>query len=147
VLAPPARGVNWGVGVSSRCQTLTRSVIGAVEPAEALDRILHCLDRGRLGRQRAEIDEVWAEVAPFRVLTEQMVRVVCSPHVDVLGHCTGRMIDKPVPWSFDAAAVFAACAESATAVEINCRPERLDPPDELLAMALDVDRLLAWTAC
>jgi len=41
--------------------------------------------------------------------------------------------------TFDPEIVFAACARFDTAVEINCRPERQDPPDELLAMALDWD--------
>jgi putative hydrolase len=35
--------------------------------------------------------------------------------------------------------VFAACAQFDTAVEINCRPERQDPPEELLALALEWD--------
>ena len=55
-----------------------------------------------------------------------------DPAVDILGHCTGRMVSgrgRP-PSTFDAGAVFAACAEAGTAVEINARPERLDPPDE-----------------
>ena len=37
---------------------------------------------------------------------------------------------------FDADYVFAACAQYGTAVEINSRPERLDPPKELLDLAL-----------
>jgi putative hydrolase len=71
-------------------------------------------------------------------MTERMVRAVRSPHVDVLGHCTGRLIGKRPPSTFDADAVFRACAESATAVEINCRPERLDPPRPLLARAVEL---------
>jgi putative hydrolase len=70
-------------------------------------------------------------------MTERMVRAVASPHVDILGHCTGRMIGKREPSSFDADYVFAACAAFHTAVEINCRPERLDPPRELLALAIE----------
>lgn len=70
-------------------------------------------------------------------MTERMVRAVTSPHVDVLGHCTGRMVDKRPPSAFDPDVVFAACAEHGTAVEINCRPERLDPPAELLAVAAE----------
>jgi putative hydrolase len=70
-------------------------------------------------------------------MTERMVRAVASPHVDILGHCTGRLIGKRPPSQFDPDFVFAACAQFHTAVEINSRPERLDPPAELLAMALD----------
>jgi putative hydrolase len=72
-------------------------------------------------------------------MTQRMVRAVRNPHVDILGHCTGRIVvgrGRP-PSAFDAQAVFAACAEAATAVEINSRPERLDPPDDLLRQALD----------
>jgi putative hydrolase len=71
-----------------------------------------------------------------RQMTERMVLAVASPHVDILGHCTGRMIGKRPPSQFDADYVFAACAQFGTAVEINCRPERLDPPRELLSHAV-----------
>lgn len=70
-------------------------------------------------------------------MTERMVRAVASPHVDILGHCTGRLIDKRPPSSFDPDYVFAACAAFGTAVEINSRVERLDPPPELLAVAIE----------
>jgi putative hydrolase len=70
-------------------------------------------------------------------MTERMVRAVASPHVDILGHCTGRLIGKRDQSTFDADYVFAACAQFHTAVEINCRPERLDPPRELLNLAID----------
>ncbi|NKB40042.1 MAG: PHP domain-containing protein [Ilumatobacter sp.] len=70
-------------------------------------------------------------------MTERMLRAIASPHVDILGHCTGRMIGKRPPSDFDADCVFDACAQFDTAVEINCRPERLDPPRELLRMAVE----------
>ena len=70
-------------------------------------------------------------------MTERMVLAVANPHVDILGHCTGRMIGKRPPSTFDADYVFAACKQFGTAVEINCRPERLDPPRELLDLAID----------
>jgi putative hydrolase len=71
-------------------------------------------------------------------MTARMLAAVRNPRVDILGHCTGRIVvgrGRP-PSTFDAEAVFAACAESATAVEINSRPERLDPPDDLLRQAV-----------
>ena len=70
-------------------------------------------------------------------MTRRMVRAVSHPHVDVLGHCTGRLIvgrGRP-PSTFDHEAVFAACASNGTAVEINSRPERRDPPEALLRAA------------
>jgi len=84
------------------------------------------------------------------VMTRRMLRAVESPHLDVLGHCTGRKVPakgvgdrgheagRSRPEStFDAAAVFAACRERGKAVEINSRPDRLDPPKRLLRQALE----------
>ncbi|MDK9495497.1 PHP domain-containing protein [Streptomyces katrae] len=78
-------------------------------------------------------------------MTARLLAAVRDPRVDVLGHCTGRIITgRGRPQSrFDAEAVFAACAESGTAVEINCRPERRDPPDDLLLRAADAGCLFA----
>ena len=72
-------------------------------------------------------------------MTERMVIAVANPHVDILGHCTGRLIGKRPESTFDADYVFAACKQFGTAVEINSRPERLDPPRELLELAVDYD--------
>ncbi len=74
-------------------------------------------------------------------MTRRMVRAIESPHTDILGHCTGRLLTgRGRPEStFDAETVFTACAETGTAVEINSRPERLDPPEPLLAQALSLD--------
>ncbi|MEV2245634.1 PHP domain-containing protein [Streptomyces sp. NPDC049970] len=78
-------------------------------------------------------------------MTERMLRAVRNPHADVLGHCTGRLLGgKKRPESeFDADRVFAACAEAGTAVEINCRPERLDPPRDLLRKAVSSGALFS----
>ena len=71
-------------------------------------------------------------------MTARMVAAIESPHTDILGHCTGRLITgRGRPQStFDAEAVFAACAATGTAVEINARPERQDPPEDLLRLAV-----------
>ncbi len=78
-------------------------------------------------------------------MTERLVRAVSHPHTDVLGHCTGRLVaGRGRPESvFDAARVFEACAAHRTAVEVNCRPERLDPPMRLLREAVDAGCLLS----
>jgi putative hydrolase len=128
----------------------------------------------KLGMERAE-------------MTRRIVSAVASPHVDILGHCTGRKVaawerfpsgaatgrrsaepiseaERSAPaaprarprrggagrdWStpapgggrapaqFDAEVVFAACAQFGTALEINCRPERQDPPEDLLELAIE----------
>ena len=93
----------------------------------------------------AELDVVVASVhSKLRMesapMTKRMLAAIANPHADVLGHCTGRLIEGRVrpPSSFDADAVFTACAATGTAVEINSRPERLDPPVELLELALSL---------
>ncbi|MEV8530595.1 PHP domain-containing protein [Streptomyces sp. NPDC051211] len=80
-----------------------------------------------------------------RAMTRRMVAAVRDPHANVLGHCTGRLVTgRGRPESeFDAEEVFAACAESGTAVEINSRPERLDPPRRLLRQAVGAGVLFA----
>jgi putative hydrolase len=77
---------------------------------------------------------------PAEEMTPRMVAAISNPHLDVLGHCTGRMVKgaRGRPESeFDADVVFAACAKFDVAVEINSRPERLDPPKRLLRLALE----------
>ncbi len=99
----------------------------------SLDQVPELLER---------LDVVVASVhshlrAPASEMTPRMVAAVSNPHVDVLGHCTGRLVTgrgRP-PSSFDADEVFAACAAHGTAVEVNCRPDRLDPPRALLRQA------------
>ena len=91
----------------------------------------------------AALDVVVASVhsklrMPAAGMTERMVAAVSSPHVDVLGHCTGRLIaGRGRPESeFDAERVFAACRDHGVAVEINSRPERQDPPGRLISLAM-----------
>lgn len=80
-------------------------------------------------------------------MTRRMVNAVNDPHTNVLGHCTGRLVQgsrgKRDQSKFDAKKVFAACAKNDVAVEINSRPERQDPPNNLIAMALDAGCLFA----
>jgi putative hydrolase len=121
------------------------------------------LDDGSLDQDEDLLDRLDVVVASAHsklrmdpdTMTRRLVTAVASPHVDILGHCTGRNL-KPrhgtkagepevarPPSTFDAEIVFAACARFDTAVEINCRPERQDPPDELLALALEWECLVA----
>jgi putative hydrolase len=75
-------------------------------------------------------------------MTHRMVAAVANPRVDVLGHCTGRLVTggrgtRPES-DFDVDVVFEACRQFGTAVEINSRPERLDPPRRLLRTAAEI---------
>ena len=98
----------------------------------------------------AELDVVVASVhSKLRMepaaMTGRMLAAIESPHTDILGHCTGRILvgrGRP-PSAFDAEAVFAACARTGTAVEVNSRPERQDPPQDLLRQAVEHGCLLA----
>lgn len=80
-------------------------------------------------------------------MTRRMVAAIRNPRMNVLGHCTGRLVTGnrgTRPGSqFDARAVFEACAEHDVAVEINSRPERRDPPTRLLELARDVGCLFS----
>jgi putative hydrolase len=73
-------------------------------------------------------------------MTRRMVTALADRNLDILGHCTGRMKtmkrNRP-PSSFDADIVFAAAAQLDKAVEVNSRPERLDPPKRLLRLAVE----------
>jgi putative hydrolase len=100
------------------------------------------LDDGTLDQHPdllAELDVVVASVhSKLRMgeqpMTDRMVAAMANPNTDILGHCTGRLVlgkGRP-PSTFDPELVFGACAHFDKAVEINCRPERLDPPMRLL---------------
>ena len=80
-------------------------------------------------------------------MTRRMVAAVRNRFTNVLGHCTGRLVRgsrgiRPQS-QFDARAVFEACAEHGVAVEINSRPERRDPPTDLLRLADEIGCLFS----
>jgi len=100
------------------------------------------LDDGSLDQEEdllAELDVVVASVhSKLRMaeepMTDRMVSAMANPNADILGHCTGRIVvgRGRAESTFDPDLVFGACAHFDKAVEINCRPERLDPPMRLL---------------
>ena len=113
------------------------------------------LENGTLDQEPEMLDRLDVVVASVhsklrseaRVMTRRMLGGIEDPHTDVLGHCTGRLVtgsrgSRPES-EFDAARVFAACAENGVAVEINSRPERQDPPDDLIQRALDAGCLFS----
>jgi putative hydrolase len=93
-----------------------------------------------LGRLDVVVASVHSKLRmPRQEMTRRMVQALANPHVDILGHCTGRkVVGTGRPQSqFDPEIVFAACKRFDVALEINCRPERQDPPEDLLEMAID----------
>ena len=113
------------------------------------------LEDGSLDQDPALLDELDIVVASVHsklrmdaaTMTRRMVTAIANPRVDVLGHCTGRLITggrgtRPES-QFDAELVFEACRRFGVAVEINSRPERRDPPTRLLRLAIDAGCLFA----
>ncbi|MGW4636426.1 PHP domain-containing protein [Nocardia sp. NPDC004415] len=108
------------------------------------------LDDGGLDQEPELLDRLDIVVASVHsrlrddsaTMTRRMVDAVANPHVDILGHCTGRLVEggrgtRPES-SFDAEIVFEACRRYGTAVEINSRPERRDPPGRLIELAVEM---------
>jgi putative hydrolase len=129
-------GINTVVaGAGTGIRVLTGIEVDILEDGR-LDQTPEMLDR---------LDVVVASVhsklrADTLTMTQRMLAGVRDPHTNVLGHCTGRLVSgsrgtRP-PSTFNAEKVFAACAENNVAVEINSRPERQDPPDDLIRLAL-----------
>ncbi|MFJ6667190.1 DNA polymerase/3'-5' exonuclease PolX [Streptomyces sp. SID8366] len=63
-------------------------------------------------------------------MTRRLVRAVENPHVNILGHPTTRLIGRRAGVDADWDEVFAACARTGTALEVNAQPDRLDLGDE-----------------
>ncbi|MDQ0994395.1 DNA polymerase/3'-5' exonuclease PolX [Streptomyces sp. V3I7] len=63
-------------------------------------------------------------------LTRRIVRACENPYVNIIGHPTTRLLGKRPPLDADLDEIFAACARTGTALEINAHPDRLDLRDE-----------------
>ncbi|RVW02377.1 PHP domain-containing protein [Rhodococcus spongiicola] len=113
------------------------------------------LDDGALDQGSDLLDELDVVVASVHShlradrgeMTRRMLGAVRDPRVNVLGHCTGRLVEgkrgtRPES-KFDAERVFQACRDHDVAIEINCRPERRDPPSRLIDLAVDIGCLFA----
>jgi DNA polymerase (family 10) len=66
---------------------------------------------------------------PREKVTQRLLNAIRNPHVDIIGHPTGRLIPEREPADLDMDAVLAAAAESGVALEINAHPARLDLDD------------------
>jgi putative hydrolase len=133
---------------------LVAEVNEAVAPFRVLTGIeVDILDDGGLDGEADLLERLDVVVASVHsklamepaAMTRRLLTAVRNPLVDILGHCTGRILagrGRPQSRS-DWERVFAACADAGTAVEINSRPERLDPPDDLLRAAAGVGCLFS----
>jgi putative hydrolase len=158
VLTDHSGSLKVAKGLSAERLRRQLDVVAALNEQMAPFRILtgievDILEDGSLDQEEellARLDVVVASVhSKLRMERDEMTRrmavAVANPHVDVLGHCTGRLVvGKGRPESeFDPELIFTACREYGTAVEINSRPERLDPPKRLLRMALEMGCLVS----
>lgn len=135
-------GINERYGQESGFRLLTGIEVDILESGE-LDQSEELLD---------QLDVVVASVhsklrSEKGPMTRRMLAAIENPRTNVLGHCTGRLVKgsrgtRP-PSEFDAQEIFSSCAEHSVAVEINSRPERQDPPDELIQIALDAGCLFS----
>ena len=147
-------------GLSSERLSKQLRVVEQINPAVGDFRLLKgievdILDDGSLDQSVEMLSQLDLRVAsvhsklamPAAAMTRRMIAAVQTPHTNVLGHCTGRLVEGERGTrgqsTFDAAAVFEACAAHEVAVEINSRPERCDPPDELVALALEAGCLFS----
>ncbi|MFJ6536533.1 PHP domain-containing protein [Paenarthrobacter sp. NPDC091711] len=136
-------GVVDGINASQNGFRLLKGIEVDILEDGTLDQTPDMLDR---------LDVVVASVhsklrSDTKTMTTRMLGGISDPHTNVLGHCTGRLVQgsrgtRPES-EFDAAKVFKECAEWGVAVEINSRPERQDPPDNLIKMALDAGCLFS----
>lgn len=113
-------------------------ILAGIEVDIEEDGSLDCPD-DLLGRLDIVVASVHSKLRmPRDQMTQRLLAAVANPATTVLGHCTGRLVvGRGRPEStFDANVVFAACHEHHVAVEINSRPERLDPPRRLLREAV-----------
>lgn len=96
----------------------------------------------------AELDIVVASLhsglrQPREELMKRIIRVLENPHVDIVAHPTGRIIDRRPGADYDWEEVFRVARETGTAIEINGDPARLDMNEEHARMAVEAGVLIA----
>jgi DNA polymerase (family 10) len=96
----------------------------------------------------AELDFVVASIhsgfqQPREQITKRLLAALAHPAVDLIGHPTGRLIERREGYEFDAEAVIAAAARHGKALEINSQPDRLDLRDTLARRAHEAGVLIA----
>ncbi|HXS99932.1 MAG TPA: helix-hairpin-helix domain-containing protein, partial [Elusimicrobiota bacterium] len=149
-----ARGWEWAaLGDHSRSLHITNgmSVARLRASFKELDRIrkkvpgirlmrsmeVDVLEDGRMDYPDGVLDEIDVVVGsvhsrfkqPGPEMTARIVRAAANPRVDVLGHLSGRLLNRRPGYAFDADAVLAAAGKAGTAVEINGQPDRQDVDD------------------
>jgi DNA polymerase (family 10) len=91
----------------------------------------------------AELDVVVASIhsglrQDRETITQRCLKAIHNPHVDILGHPTGRLIGSRPPSELDVEEVLQACKATGTVVEINAHPSRLDLSDVYARRAVEL---------
>ncbi len=91
----------------------------------------------------AELDVVVASIhsglrQDQETITQRCLKAIHNPHVDILGHPTGRLIGSRPPSELDVEQVLQACKATGTVVEINAHPSRLDLSDVYAKRAIEL---------
>ena len=99
----------------------------------------------------AELDVVVASIhsglrQERETITERCIKAIRNPHVDILGHATGRLIGSRAPSALDVEWVLQVCAETGTVPEINAHPSRLDLSDVYARRAVELGCKIAINA-
>ena len=155
IVSDHSRSLTIAQGLSIERLRQQRAEIRAVQPRHRI-RILagtECdiLEDGALDfpdEVLAELDVVVASVhSRFKqdraTMTARIVQALGNPHMDILGHPTGRRLGSRDPYDVDLDAVFAAARTHGKAVEINASPERLDLNDAHARRAAEAGVLLS----
>jgi putative hydrolase len=130
--------------------------VNEASPVRVLKGIeVDILDTGALDQSRAALANLDLVVASVHSklsqdaesMTHRMIAAIANPRTNVLGHCTGRLVEGERGLRnesrFDAEVVFEACRQFNVAVEINSRPERRDQPSRLLELARNIGCLFS----
>jgi len=91
----------------------------------------------------AEVDFVIASVhSGFKqdrqTITRRILKAIHNPHVDCIGHPTGRLLGQREAYDLDLEAVLKAAADTGTALELNANPARLDLTDQACRRAREL---------
>jgi len=77
-----------------------------------------------------------------KAMTERVLTAIDNPHVDCIGHLTGRLIGRREPYAVDVEAVIEAAAKAGTMLEINGNPNRRDLSEHHARMAAEAGELM-----
>lgn len=67
--------------------------------------------------------------------THRIISAINNPHVDIIGHLTGRLLNRRAGYQVDIDRVLEAASRTGTVLEINAHPDRLDISEEVAIRA------------